>query len=92
MINDKHNNVSYLQLNSFQNYIKSFSDIFNEKYSIFSTLKLNIDNLFSSVDDDGCRLILKEINNLSEFFEYIKNSFISKLTNLNELNYTIYEK
>ena len=92
MKNDNHNNVSYLQLNSFQNYIKSFSDIFNEKYSIFSTLKINIDNLFSSVDDDGCRLILREINNLSEFFEFIKNSFISKLINLNELNYTIYEK
>jgi len=92
MINDKHNNVSYLQINSFQSCIKNFSNIFNEKYSLFSNLKLNIDNLFSSVDDEGCRLILREINNLSEFFEYIKNSFISKLKDLNDLNNTIYEK
>jgi hypothetical protein len=92
MINDKQNNVSYLQINSFQNYIKNFSNIFNEEYSLFSNLKLNIDNLFSSVDDDGCRLILREINNLSEFFEYIKNSFISKLKDLNDLNFTILEK
>jgi chromosome segregation ATPase len=84
-------NFEILTLDNVSQSIEDYSQKFEEKENIFKIFNENFNNLFDNVDDENWQMMLNEVSEFSEVFEFNK-SLITYIRDFIENERTVNEK